>query len=178
MEYGFVTDSSTWECEGTWTGFGEEWPQKCWKTEGHGSIGFHNGIVESCDVVFYEIAKNFYQYNESETALQDYLKGWGFGSKTGIELSGESEGRVPTPEWKKKFNRDAPESQAWLPGDLSNLIIGQGDLLVTPLQICCGYAGARHRPRPQACAAAFRHFHRRHHDGSGRGSLPGQHSPA
>lgn len=141
LEYGFVTDSSTWECEGTWTGFGEEWPQKCWKTEGHGSIGFHNGIVESCDVVFYEIAKNFYQYNESETALQDYLKGWGFGSKTGIELSGESEGRVPTPEWKKKFNRDAPESQAWLPGDLSNLIIGQGDLLVTPLQICCGYAG-------------------------------------
>ena len=141
LEYGFVTDSSTWECEGTWTGFGEEWPQKCWKTEGHGSIGFHNGIVESCDVVFYEIAKNFYQYNESETALQDYLKSWGFGSKTGIELSGESEGRVPTPEWKKKFNRDAPESQAWLPGDLSNLIIGQGDLLVTPLQICCGYAG-------------------------------------
>ncbi len=60
--------------------------------------------------------------------MQDYLKSWGFGSKTGIELSGESEGRVPTPEWKKKFDLDAPESQAWLPGDLSNLIIGQGDL--------------------------------------------------
>ena len=72
---------------------------------------------------------------------QEYLQSWGFGSKMGIELSGEQAGRVPTPEWKKEFNRDAPESQAWQPGDLSNLIIGQGDLLVTPLQICCGYAG-------------------------------------
>lgn len=141
LEYGFASNESVWDCEGTWTGFGEQWPQKCWKTTGHGPIGFHKGIVESCDVVFYEIAKNFYQYNENETALQDYLKSWGFGSKTGIELSGEAEGRVPTPDWKKRFNRDAPESQAWLPGDLSNLVIGQGDLLVTPLQVCCGYAG-------------------------------------
>ena len=141
LQYGFASEQSEWYCEGTWTGFGEAWPQKCWNTSGHKSIGFHNGIVESCDVVFYEIAKSFYQYNQNETALQEYLKSWGFGSKTGIELSGEAEGRVPTPEWKKSFNRDAPESQAWLPGDLSNLIIGQGDLLVTPLQIACGYAG-------------------------------------
>jgi penicillin-binding protein 2 len=141
LEYGFASESSVWECEGTWTGFGEKWPQKCWNTSGHGSIGFHNGIVESCDVVFYEIAKNFYEYTANQTALQDYLKSWGFGSKTGVELSGEAAGRVPTPDWKKNFNRDAPESQAWLPGDLSNLIIGQGDLLVTPLQMCCGYAG-------------------------------------
>lgn len=141
LQYGFASEESVWFCDGTWTGFGEEWPQKCWNTSGHKSIGFHNGIVESCDVVFYEIAKNFYQLQDNETALQDYLKSWGFGSKTGIELSGEAEGRVPTPEWKRTFNRDAPESQAWLPGDLSNLIIGQGDLLVTPLQVACGYAG-------------------------------------
>ncbi len=141
LQYGFASNESVWYCEGTWTGFGEEWPQKCWNTSGHKSIGFHEGIVESCDVVFYEVAKCFYQEQSNGTALQDYLKSWGFGSKTGIELSGEAAGRVPTPEWKKSFNRDAPESQAWLPGDLSNLIIGQGDLLVTPLQIACGYAG-------------------------------------
>lgn len=141
LEYGFASTSKTWNCKGTWTGFGKEWPQKCWNTSGHGTIGFHNGIVESCDVVFYEIAKKFYQYNDNETALQDYLQSWGFGSKTGIELSGEQAGRVPTPEWKAEYNRDAPESQSWQPGDLSNLIIGQGDLLVTPLQLCCGYAG-------------------------------------
>lgn len=141
LEYGFAGTDKTWDCKGTWTGFGKEWPQKCWNTSGHGTIDFHHGIVESCDVVFYEIAKRFYQYSDNETALQDYLQSWGFGSKTGIELSGEQAGRVPTPAWKKEYNRDAPESQSWQPGDLSNLIIGQGDLLVTPLQVCCGYAG-------------------------------------
>lgn len=142
LQYGFASESKVWNCKGTWTGFGKSWPQKCWEEKGHGHIGFHTGIVESCDVVFYEIAKKFYNSKKlSESALQDYLKSWGFGSRTGIELNGEAEGRVPTPEWKKNFNRDAPESQSWLPGDMSNLIIGQGDLLVTPLQICCGYAG-------------------------------------
>ncbi len=141
LEYGFASANKTWDCEGTWTGFGKAWPQKCWNHDGHGTIGFKKGIIESCDVVFYEIAKKFYNYKKSETALQDYIKSWGFGSKTGIELPGEQEGRVPTPEWKKEFNKDAPENQAWQPGDLSNLAIGQGDLLITPLQLCCGYAG-------------------------------------
>lgn len=141
LQYGYASDTKTWDCKGTWTGFGKDWPQKCWNTSGHGKIGFHMGVVESCDVVFYEIAKSFYTADNEGTNLQDYLKSWGFGSKTGIELSGEAQGRVPTPEWKKEFNRDAPESQTWLPGDMSNLIIGQGDLLVTPLQVACGYAG-------------------------------------
>ncbi|MCQ2752333.1 MAG: penicillin-binding protein 2, partial [Coriobacteriales bacterium] len=141
LEYEFTTEGTSFYCTGTWTGFGEDWPQHCWSTSGHGYISFYNGIVQSCDVVFYEIAKSFYYYKDNETALQDYVKSWGFGSKTGIELSGENEGRVPTPEWKKNFNKDAPEMQAWQPGDLSNLVIGQGDILVTPLQIACGYAG-------------------------------------
>ena len=141
LEYGYADNHSVWDCKGTWTGFGKAWPQKCWNLDGHGHIGFHKGIVESCDVVFYEIAKKFYYYKGSDTVLQEYLQTWGFGSKTGVELPGEQEGRVPTPQWKKEYNRDAPESQAWQPGDVSNLIIGQGDLLVTPLQIACGYAG-------------------------------------
>ena len=141
LEYGYADNHSVWDCKGTWTGFGKAWPQKCWNLDGHGHIGFHKGIVESCDVVFYEIAKRFYYYKGSDTVLQEYLQTWGFGSKTGVELPGEQEGRVPTPQWKKEYNRDAPESQAWQPGDVSNLIIGQGDLLVTPLQIACGYAG-------------------------------------
>ena len=141
LEYGFASSTKTWNCKGTWTGFGEEWAQNCWNTSGHGYINFHEGIVESCDVVFYEIARSFYRADSEGTDLQDYLKSWGFGSATGIELPGEAEGRVPTPEWKADYNADAPENQTWLPGDLSNLIIGQGDLLVTPLQIACGYAG-------------------------------------
>lgn len=141
LEHKFASTSKIWDCKGTWTGFGKAWPQKCWNLNGHGHIGFHHGIVESCDVVFYEIGKQFYNIKGSDTVLQEYLEDWGFGSVTGIELSGEQAGRVPTPEWKKAYNRDAPESQAWQPGDMTNLIIGQGDLLVTPLQIACGYAG-------------------------------------
>ena len=141
LEHKFASTSKVWNCKGTWTGFGKSWPQKCWNLNGHGHIGFHHGIVESCDVVFYEIGKQFYNIKGSDTVLQEYLQDWGFGSVTGIELSGEQAGRVPTPEWKKEYNRDAPESQAWQPGDMTNLIIGQGDLLVTPLQIACGYAG-------------------------------------
>ncbi len=141
LEYGFASNSAIWTCNGTWTGFGKEWPQKCWNTYGHGTIGFHKGIVESCDTVFYEIAKKFYHYKKDKTALQEYVESWGFGSRTGIELPGEMAGRVPTPAWKEAYNVDAPENQPWQPGDLSNLVIGQGDLLVTPLQICCGYAG-------------------------------------
>ena len=141
LEHKFASNTKIWDCKGTWTGFGKAWPQKCWNLNGHGHIGFHHGIVESCDVVFYEIGKQFYNIKGSDTVLQEYLQDWGFGSLTGIELSGEQEGRVPTPEWKKAYNRDAPESQAWQPGDITNLIIGQGDLLVTPLQIACGYAG-------------------------------------
>ena len=141
LEHKFASSSKIWDCKGTWTGFGKKWPQKCWNLNGHGHIGFHHGIVESCDVVFYEIGKQFYNIKGSDTVLQEYLQDWGFGSLTGVELSGEQEGRVPTPEWKKAYNRDAPESQAWQPGDITNLMIGQGDLLVTPLQIACGYAG-------------------------------------
>lgn len=141
LSYGYCTRDSEIECTGVWTGFGNDWPQKCWESSGHGDIKFVDAIVESCDVYFYEIARQFYRDRDAigEDALQQYLTTWGFGSKTGIDIPGESQGRVPTPEWKAEFNRDTPESAGWLPGDVSNLVIGQGDLLVTPLQICEGY---------------------------------------
>ena len=65
----------------------------------------------------------------------------GLGSKTGIDLPSEIEGRVPTAKWKKEWNRNNPENQAWFPGDTVNLAIGQGDILTTPLQIASLYAG-------------------------------------
>ena len=143
LHYGFADTSKTWNCEGTWTGWGEDYSQKCWLTSGHGSIGFRQAVVVSCDTVFYEIAKNFYSNSDSigETALQDYIKEYGFNSTTGIDLAGEASGVVPTPEWKAEYYADVPESAQWQGGDMTNLVIGQGYVQVTPLQIAVGYAG-------------------------------------
>ena len=143
LHYGFADATRTWDCSGEWTGFGEKYPQHCWDLDGHGIIDFRTGIVVSCDIVFYSIAKDFYDARDriGIDAMQDYIKNFGFGKPTGIELSGEASGVIPTPEWKAETFKDVPESAQWLPGDMSNMVIGQGDVLVTPIQIAVGYAG-------------------------------------
>lgn len=143
LHYGFADAGRSWTCAGTWTGFGESYAQKCWKLDGHGPISFRQAMVVSCDTVFYEIAKNFYDSASTlgMDAMANYVKEFGFGRKTGIELAGEGEGVVPTPEWKAKNWENAPEQGQWQPGDMSNMVIGQGNVIVTPLQMAVGYAG-------------------------------------
>lgn len=139
LHYGVTNEWSQFYCAGTWTEMGEQWPKKCWKHSGHKTISFHAGVVESCDVVFYEIGYDFYKQEDEK--LQKFAREWGFGSKLGIDLPGELAGRVPDAAWKTDFNEDYPEYQKWLPGDTVNISIGQGDMLVTPLQIASAYAG-------------------------------------
>lgn len=143
LHYGFADSTRIWDCTGTWTGFGESYPQKCWETSGHGPISFRQAVVVSCDTVFYEIAKDFYDRSATlgMDAMANYIKEFGFGSKTGVNLAGEGEGTIPTPEWKAEHWADAPEQAQWQPGDMSNMVIGQGNVLVTPLQVAVGYAG-------------------------------------
>jgi len=147
LRYGFADDKREWECGGSWDGFNSGDWQNCWLLSGHGPINLHNGIVVSCDVVFYEIAKDFFYAGKtqggtiSDTALQEEIAKFGFGSRTGIDLSGEEAGRIPTPEWKQQHWSDVPAAGAWHGGDLTNLVIGQGDCLITPLQNAVGYGG-------------------------------------
>ncbi|MEC4175461.1 penicillin-binding protein 2 [Adlercreutzia sp. R21] len=147
LEYGTATETSTWNCTGEWDGFGSGDVQKCWNHDGHGTLDLHGGIVNSCDTVFYEIAKGFYDRGPagtgelSETALQEYLEEFGFGERTGVDLAGESVGLIPTPEWKAETFRNRPSEASWRGGDYTNMIIGQGDVLVTPLQIAAAYGG-------------------------------------
>ncbi len=147
LKYGFADDKKDWDCTGSWDGFKSGDWQKCWNTYGHGPINLHDGIVVSCDIVFYEIAKDFFYAGctqggtISDTALQEEIAEFGFGKQTGIDLSGEEPGRIPTAEWKAQHWSDVPTEGAWHGGDLTNLVIGQGDVLVTPLQIAAGYAG-------------------------------------
>ena len=145
LKYGFADDKKKWECEGSWDGFGSGDWQNCWDLSGHGEIDLHDGIVVSCDVVFYEIAKDFFYAGRtqggtiSDTALQEEIAKFGFGQTTGIDLSGEETGRIPTPEWKLQHWADVPTEAQWRGGDLTNLVIGQGDVLITPLQNAVAY---------------------------------------
>ncbi len=143
LDNGIATADTLYTCTGTWYGWGESNPQKCWLEGGHGTLNIVGGIAHSCDTVFYEIAKAFYYASDTigQDALQDYIERFGFGRVTGIDLAGEAAGRVPTPEWKAEYYKDVPEEAQWKAGDMSNMIIGQGYVLVTPLQIACGYMG-------------------------------------
>ncbi|TDB39749.1 MAG: penicillin-binding protein 2 [Actinobacteria bacterium] len=129
----------TYNCAGKWTEMGKQWPKWCWNHSGHGTISFDGGIEESCDTVFYEIGYEFYKRKKEE--LQSFSRTFGLGTDTGIDLPGEVSGRIPDAAWKKAFNENYPEYQTWLPGDTVNMAIGQGDLLVTPLQMATTYAG-------------------------------------
>ena len=143
LRYGYATKETRWVCKGEWDGWESGVPQHCWKLEGHGEQDFHAGVGNSCDIVFYEIAKNFFDDRGTigNSAMQDEVRKFGFGSVTGVDLGGEAYGRVPTDDWKSEYFKDQPEEASWRGGDLTNMVIGQGYVLITPLQLACGYAG-------------------------------------
>ncbi|MDO4797279.1 MAG: penicillin-binding protein 2 [Coriobacteriales bacterium] len=141
LDNGIATKNSSYYCAGWWTGFGESSGMYCWEHSGHHEMDLKNGISYSCDVVFYEIGKGFYESSDPE-AMQAKLREWGLGTKTGIDLPGEADGRVPDAEWKWNYYTDAADAdREWKGGDFANLAIGQGDLLVTPIQMACAYTG-------------------------------------
>ncbi|MBC7331311.1 MAG: penicillin-binding protein 2 [Synergistetes bacterium] len=98
---------------------------KCWKEGGHGFVNLYRAIAHSCNVYFYNLGIQL-----GVRKIAEYAENCGFGRKTGIDLPSESEGFVPTPEWKEKYFKEF-----WYPGDTVNLSIGQGFLLVTPIQM-------------------------------------------
>ena len=97
-------------------------------------------LAQSCDTYFDEIGNRFYERGpEGRVRLQQWARRFGFGRATGLDIGGESEGLLPTPDWRKQhFKSDW--DRAWNPGDSIQLSIGQGDLLVTPLQMAVFYA--------------------------------------
>lgn len=98
---------------------------KCWKKGGHGRINFIDGISQSCNVVFYNIGLRL-----GVDKIVEYAKKFLLDSKTGIDLPGEISGFIPSQSWKKEKLKES-----WYPGDTLNLSIGQGFVLVTPIEI-------------------------------------------
>ncbi len=95
----------------------------------HGEVNLVDAIARSCDVYFYGLASQL-----GVDRIAAFASQFGIGSLTGIDISGEKPGLLPTPAWKKQaFKR--PEDQIWFPGETVNFGVGQGYLLVTPLQL-------------------------------------------
>lgn len=99
-----------------------------WKRGGHGTVDVIRGIIVSCDTFFYNVAVRLGIRNQDKI-LQEF----GFGRPTGIDLPNELGGLVPTPEWKRRI-----KGESWYMGDSVPIGIGQGYLLVTPLQLVQG----------------------------------------
>ena len=114
----------------------------------HGVVDLYSAIAESCNVYFYMMGGGYEDFEGlGAERIAQYFKKFGLGKKTGIDLPGEKDGFVPTVAWKKEVKNDA-----WYIGDTYHLSIGQGDLLVTPLQMASAVAaiangGVLYRPR-------------------------------
>jgi penicillin-binding protein 2 len=116
------------------------------KPGGHGIVDLHKSIVVSSDVYYYQLANEM-----GIDAIAGFMKHFGFGSRTGIDLQGEAAGVLPSPEWKlKRFRR--PADQKWYPGETISIGIGQGYNAYTPIQLALATAtlangGTMYRPR-------------------------------
>jgi penicillin-binding protein 2 len=133
-------------CPGYFTLPGQSHRYRDFRPQGHGNMSMHDAIVQSCDVYFYHLAVAL-----GIDSMARELKRFGFGAPTGLDISGENGGVVPSPEWKQKqFARR--EDQVWYPGETVITGIGQGYMLVTPIQLAHAAAtmaarGERHAPR-------------------------------
>lgn len=112
-----------------------------WKKYGHKTVDLHEAVVQSCDVFFYKLAVNL-----GIDSMHDFLSSFGFGARTGIDMIGESQGLLPSPEWKRA------RGEVWYPGETVVTGIGQGPVLVTPLQLAAAVnalanRGVRLKPR-------------------------------
>jgi len=97
----------------------------CWKEGGHGSLSIVDAIAHSCNVYFYTMGKDL-----GIERFNKYMQKFGLGEKTGIDLPAEAVGTIPSAQWKEREFKEI-----WFPGDTINLSIGQGYLLLTPLQV-------------------------------------------
>ncbi len=98
---------------------------RCWRKDGHGWMNVHNALKHSCDVYFYHLGQKL-----GIERIARYARLFGLGEPTGIEMQGEKSGLVPDPAWSLKVRK-----QPWYPGETISVSIGQGPVLMTPLQM-------------------------------------------
>ncbi|TCV88175.1 penicillin-binding protein 2 [Sulfurirhabdus autotrophica] len=125
LELGKRTPSSTISDPGYYMLPGSSHRYRDWKAGGHGSVDLRKSIVVSCDTYYYGLANDMGIDN-----IYNFIKKFGMGSKTGIDIEGEVSGLLASQEWKKRRFK-----QRWFPGETVITGIGQGYTLTTPLQL-------------------------------------------
>ena len=145
---GLNNKDSKVDCEGSLSfGFddGSQQVYNDWKLEGHGKVDLTDAIKQSCNVYFWDIALNIWRNfgnTEGESILQEYSKELGFSEKTNVDLPFEKVGIIPDRNLFEEWKISRPglvREEGWLGGDLMNLIIGQGAITTTPLQVANAY---------------------------------------
>lgn len=123
LQSNVISGGTTQFCTGRVTIYDR--PLSCWYLPGHGMVNLTSAIQFSCNIFFYQIGR---QMDIDDIAFTADLLG--FGKLTGIDLPGENRGLFPTRDWKKQTR-----GEPWYPGETINISIGQGQILVTPLQV-------------------------------------------
>ncbi len=127
LEEGEMSVEDHVQCRGSYH-FGNR-DFRCWKRSGHGSVNVETALQRSCDVYFYNVADKM-----GIDALSKYGKMLGFGEPTGLVIT-EGKGRMPDKQWYIDHHPDG-----FTPGAALNTVLGQGDVLATPLQVAMAYS--------------------------------------
>ncbi len=125
LSQGEITLATRHFCDGTYFVKGRTTPFRCWKKGGHGSVNVVEAIQHSCNVFFYNVGVGV-----GVDAIYETARLFGLGSVTGLGLSAEKAGLVPSSEWKER-----QFGERWYTGETPSLAIGQGYLTLTPLQV-------------------------------------------
>ncbi len=120
---GVVDEATTFYCNGSTVIYGRSF--RCWRPGGHGRVDLREALEGSCDIYFYNVGKAL-----GVDRIARYARLFGLGERTGIELEGEKAGLVPDSDWSLTARH-----HPWYPGETISVAIGQGPLLVTPLQV-------------------------------------------
>ncbi len=123
LEEQAISPSTTFDCGGSGVFFGRRF--RCVKRSGHGTVDVEGALKSSCDIFFYNTAARL-----GVDKIAKYAKAFGFGSITQVDLDGEKAGIVPSTEWAAQ-----KQHRKWYPSETISVGIGQGPLVVTPLQV-------------------------------------------
>jgi penicillin-binding protein 2 len=123
LKAGVINEHTSIYCPG-YMQFGSK-TFRCWKETGHGAMDIKSAMAQSCNVFFYTISQRI-----GIQGIADMARDFGLGHKHGLELPHEKAGLIPDPEWKRRVL-----GQEWYAGETINTSIGQGYVLVTPLQL-------------------------------------------